>query len=271
MPLKDYRELEARAKQLRLRVLESVVYARKGHLGGTYSCIELLVAFYYGQLLNFRPCDPQWKDRDRFLIGKGHACLALYHIWSDLGYFSDSELARYGQNGGLGGQLDLSLPGVEHNTGSLGHALGIGSGIALAARLDSLDYKTIVLLGDAECDEGSIWESAMFAARFQLSNLILIIDRNRLSVTDFLPEEDFSGSFETKFAACNWNVKRIDGHSFPAIFDAYNISDDNDRPTLIIADTIKGKGISFMENGIKWHHAVPGEDEVAMARKELKP
>jgi transketolase len=111
----------------------------------------------------------------------------------------------------------------------------------------------------------------MFAARFQLSNLILIIDRNRLSVTDFLPEEDFSGSFETKFAACNWNVKRIDGHSFPAIFDAYNISDDNDRPTLIIADTIKGKGISFMENGIKWHHAVPGEDEVAMARKELKP
>lgn len=269
--MEDFAELEAKAKKLRLRVLESVVVARKGHLGGTYSCMELLIALYYGKLLNVRPADPCWDDRDRFLIGKGHACLALYHIWADLGFFPSSELARYGQNGGLGGQLDLSIPGAEHNTGSLGHAMGIGAGIALAARLDGRQHKTVVLLGDAECDEGAIWESAMFAARHQLASLITIIDRNRMSVTDFVPDNDTSGSLETKFAACNWNVKCIDGHSFPAIFEAFATCGVNGQPTVIIADTIKGKGVSFMENGIKWHHALPGPEEVALARKELAP
>ena len=266
---RDFGHLESRAKQMRLRILESVVAVRKGHLGGTYSCLELLIALYYGKLLNVRPREPRWPDRDRFLIGKGHACLGLYHIWADLGFFPAAELDRYGRDGGLGGQLDLSVAGAEHNTGSLGHAIGIGAGIALAARLDSRRYKTVVLLGDAECDEGAIWESAMFASRHKLASLITIIDRNRLSVTDYVPEDDSSGNLETKFAACNWNVRRIDGHSFPAIFDAFDGCRADDQPTVIIADTIKGKGVSFMENEIKWHHTIPGQEEVALAREEL--
>jgi transketolase len=149
--------------------------------------------------------------------------------------------------------------------------LGIGAGIALAARLDGRDHRTVVLLGDAECDEGAIWESAMFAARHQLASLTVVIDRNRLSVTDYVPDVDASGSLETKFGACNWSVRPIDGHCFPAIFAAFADAGADGRPTVIIADTIKGKGVSFMENGIKWHHTVPGPEEVTQARKELAP
>lgn len=264
------RLLKKKAQWLRRQVLEKIVQTGKGHIGGTYSCIDLLVALYYGGLLKIDPVNPGWRDRDRFLIGKGHVCLALFYIWAELGYFNVSKLEEYGKNGGsLGGQLDIYVSGAEHNTGSLGHAIGIGAGMALAAKLDSKNYKTVVLIGDAECDEGSIWESAMFAGKMGLNNLVGIIDRNRLSVTDVIVEDDGSGRLDEKFIACGWKVVSIDGHSFKEIFEAFEVLGKLNKPLMIIANTVKGRGVSFMENGIKWHHSIPSGEELKLARKEL--
>jgi transketolase len=261
--------LKQKARWVRLQVFESAVKTSKGHLGGTFSCIDLIVALYYGGIMKFDAGNPKWPERDRFLIGKGHACLSLYHIWADLGILERSHLDNYGVNGGLGGQLDISIPGSEHNTGSLGHAIGIGAGMALAAKLDRMNYKTFALVGDAECDEGAVWESVMFAAEHGLNNLIGIIDRNHLSVTEIRPDDSGSGCLEDKFRVCGWECKVIDGHSFHAILNAFNGLDQLNKPLMIVADTVKGKGVSFMENGIKWHHAIPSPEEIEMARKEL--
>ncbi len=261
--------LERRSKWVRLHVFESAVRAKKGHLGGTFSCTDLLVALYYGGIMKFDPKNLKWTERDRFLIGKGHACLALFHIWENLGMLDGSELANYGANGGLGGQLDMSIPGAEHNTGSLGHVIGIGAGLAMAAKLDGRHSKTFAMIGDAECDEGSIWESIMFASEHGLSNLICIVDRNRLSVTDVVEDDRGSGKLEDKLRTCKWDCRVIDGHSFDAILGAFSNLDALDKPLMIIADTVKGKGVSFMENGIKWHHSIPTKEETLIARAEL--
>ena len=175
------KELKDKAKWIRRQVLETVAAAGKGHIGGTFSCTDILVALYYGKILRVNPKNPKWIERDRFVIGKGHACLALYYIWADMGFFDKSRLKEYGKNGGgLSGQLNIDTPGVEYSTGSLGHALGVGAGMALAAKMDNMKYKTFVLVGDGECAEGSIWESIFFASQQRLNNLIGIIDRNRL-------------------------------------------------------------------------------------------
>ncbi|MFA6310336.1 MAG: transketolase [Sterolibacterium sp.] len=261
--------LEHRSRWVRLQVFESTVRAKKGHLGGTFSCTDLLVALYYGGIMRFNPRNPTWKERDRFLIGKGHACLALFHMWVDLGMLDHARLETYGTNGGIGGQLDLSIPGAEHNTGSLGHAIGIGAGLALAAKLDGRHTRTFAMIGDAECDEGAIWESIMFAAEHGLNNLIGIVDRNRLSVTDRVEDDRGSGKLEDKLRACKWECRVIDGHSFDAILGAFSNLDTLDKPLMIIADTVKGKGVSFMENGIKWHHSIPTAEEILVARAEL--
>ena len=261
--------LKNKAKWVRRQVFEKVVESGKGHLGGTYSCADLMVALYYGGVLNVRGAEPKWPDRDRFLIGKGHACLALFYIWADLGFFPFSKIEEYGVNGGLGGQLDTTIPGAEHNTGSLGHALGIGAGMALAAKLDGKAYKTVAMIGDAECDEGSIWESVMFVSRMGLNNLIGVVDRNRLSVTDVIEDDDGSGKLEDKFQACGWRSAVIDGHDFGEILAAFESARGQEQPLMIITNTVKGKGVSFMENGIKWHHSIPSAEEIKIARQEL--
>ncbi|MFA4905604.1 MAG: transketolase [Candidatus Margulisiibacteriota bacterium] len=264
------RDLENKAKIIRRRVLETVAATRLGHLGGTFSCTDILVALYYGRLLRFDPQNQKWEDRDRFVIGKGHACLALYHIWVDLGMLPASRLEGYGRNdSSLGGQLNIDTPGAEYNTGSLGHALGIGAGMALAARMDKKDYRSIVLIGDGECAEGSIWESIMFISQHKLTNFIGIIDRNRLGVTDVVEEDDGTGRMDDKIRACGWEVKKINGHSFEDIFDVFQNAGQLERPLMIIADTVKGKGVSFMENGVKWHYSIPKPEELEIARKEL--
>lgn len=265
---KELLHYESLAKDLRLKVFDSVIKANKGHLGGTFSSIEILVALFFSGVMNYGKANYTEPSRDRFLIGKGHACLALYHIWNKLGILSDGELATYGQDGGLGGQLHIGIPGAEHNSGSLGHVLGISAGLALAARLDSADSRYFVLLGDGECEEGSIWESASFIARQRLTSVITIIDRNRLSVTSQI-NDDRSGSLEDKFKASGLDSLTVNGHSFTEIVDALKVARSSSVPLAIIADTIKGKGISFMENGIKWHHSIPSKDEAMLARKEL--
>lgn len=269
--LKDMQEeLKKKAMWVRKQVLEAVVRTGKGHIGGTFSCTDILVALYYGKILRVNPHNTQWSERDRLILGKGHACLALYTILSDMGFFNISRLQEYGKDGGmLGGQLNIDTPGIEYNTGSLGHALGVGAGMALAAKLDGRKYRVLALIGDGECGEGSIWESAMFASQHRLNNLIGIVDRNRLSVTDIIEENDGSGRLDDKFKACGWKCVVIDGHSFTDILNTFSNFDTLEQPMMVIADTVKGKGVSFMEDGVKWHHSVPTMEEFELAKKEL--
>jgi len=260
-----------KAAEIRLRVLEDAVRAGKGHLGGSFSCVELLVALYYGEFIRISAQDPQDINRDFFIMGKGHACLSLYPILNDLGFLSDERHLEYGENGSsVGGQLDITIPGVEYNTGSLGHALGICAGFALSAKLDGRLSRSVALIGDAECDEGAIWEAVLFAAEHKLHNLVCIVDRNRLSVTKIIDSEVVFGSFVKKMDLFDWDCREIDGHNYKEIFDALEATETSNRPLMILANTIKGKGVSFMESVTKWHHSVPTEHEVQLARKELQ-
>ena len=216
--------------------------------------------------MKFDPNNPDWGGRDRFLIGKGHACTALYSIFLDLGFITEESFKSYGTNGGLGGQLDLSIPGVEYNTGSLGHVLGISAGIALASKLDGDTYRAVALLGDGECYEGSIWEAIAFAGENQINGLIGIIDRNRLSVLDELDNQIFFKAFPQNAGSFGWE---IDGHSFSEIKHAFESANLSDKPVMIVAHTIKGKGISFMENDLQGHQDIPSGVNLELARSEL--
>lgn len=261
--------LEKKSVALRLAVLEMVAAAKKGHIGGAYSCTDILVALYYGGILRFDPANPSWPLRDRFILSKGHSGSALFAVLADLGYFDKVELDRYCCNGGiLGGHPDRMVPGIEADTGSLGHGLGIGAGMALAAKMDGADWRVFVLVGDGECNEGSVWESLMFASRHQLANLTLIIDRNRQSVLDFTEECAPLDPLADRLTAFGWEVNEVDGHSFLELASAFERT-TSARPRAIVANTIKGKGVSFMEGVLKWHHSVPNAEQLAIARAEL--
>ena len=264
------KKLENISKRIRLSVLETTVKKSKGHIGGTYSCIDILVALYYGNILRINNKNYKNKNRNRFILSKGHACLALYSILNDLKILTKKKLLTYGDNGGIGAQLDMNIPGVDWVTGSLGHAVGVSCGFAYSAKLDKLKYKSFVLLGDAECEEGSIWEAFTFAANKKLNNLVVIVDRNRLSVTDVLDDNSFFKNYDKILKSLGWNYFDIDGHSYNELLNALNKSLLSLRPTLIICNTLKGKGVSFMENSIKFHHALPSPDQVKLAIKELQ-
>lgn len=250
----------------RLNVLDLVYKTKKGHLGGTFSCLDILTVLYYS-FLDINSANFELKNRNRLIVGKGHACLGIYNILIDLNILNENILDEYGEDGSyLGAQLEIKIPGVETNTGSLGHAVGISAGIALAAKLDSMNLKTVALIGDGECDEGSIWESAMFAGEMKLNNLIVIVDRNWQSVTELKNKQNVITSLEDKFQSCGWDVTTIDGHNYQEILKSLNLKS---KPLAIIADTIKGKGVDFMESGVKWHSSVPNESEYLEARKQL--
>lgn len=265
-------ELEKKAKWIRRTVLEMIISAGKGHIGGSFSCVEILIALYYGGVLRYNPNNPNWDDRDRFIISKGQGCQSLYVILADLGYFPISELKTFCREGSrLEGHPNKDIPGIDVTTGSLGHGLGIGAGLALRAKLDKKEYKTIVLLGDGECYEGSIWEAAMFANHHQLNNLIAIVDRNQQCVLDFTEDCNKLEPFADKWKAFGWEVREINGHSFDELINIFKdfYSYNTSQPLMIIANTVKGKGVSFMERGIKWHQAVPKGEEIEIARREL--
>lgn len=265
-------ELMSKAKWVRRRMLEMIVAARKGHIGGALSCADILVALYYGGILRFDPGNTKWDERDRFILSKGHSSMALYAILADLGFISPSELNTFCQKGScLGGHPDRNIPGIEADTGSLGHGLGIAAGMALAARLDNKKHMTVALLGDGECQEGSVWEAAMFAAHHQLSNLVAVVDFNRQGVTDFIEDSVSLEPFADKWRAFHWDVREIDGHSFEELLGAFADfhSRGSQKPLVVIANTIKGKGISFMERKLAWHHGVPAGEELEKARREL--
>ncbi len=263
-------KLKEKARSIRLQVLDSVYKAGKGHLGGTYSSIELLVALYYGKILNFKSKDSKWINRDRFILSKGHACLALYAIFLDLKMISKKIYDSYGKSGGLGGQLDTNTSGVDFNTGSLGHSIGVGAGMALAAKLNKQNYRVFQIIGDAEIFEGSVWEAIIFASEHNLNNLICVIDRNRLMVTDVLEDEGVYKDFSKKIASFGWEYFEIDGHDLKQILEVYEKSKSSKKPIMIVANTIKGKGVSFMENVAKWHHGAVNKEQYEQARRELE-
>ena len=269
----DIKQLEMKAKFVRKRTFEMVIKARRGHLGGSFSCTELLVSLYYNGYLRFDKTNPKREDRDRLIFSKGHANNTLFVILADLGLVPVTELDNYSQDGSILSQhCDPQVPGVEVVSGSLGHGLGLASGIALGLKLSKNNSITFVIMGDGECQEGSIWEAAMFAAQHKLFNLVAILDWNGLGSEDYIENTSGLEPIGDKWKAFGWDVKLIDGHSFKEIIGALEGCHNrhSKSPLMIIAKTIKGKGISSLENLPKAHHTLPTGDEIEKARKELK-
>ncbi len=268
----DIKKLQAKAWWVRKEALEMCSRAGKGHLGGAFSITEILVGLYYSGLLR---TDRSWHtkpNRDRIIFSKGHAGLSLYAVLADRGFFPKKELLRYGQKGSiLGGHPDHIIPGAEVSSGSLGHGLGIAAGLALAAKLDKKDYLSIAIIGDGECNEGSVWEAAIFGRQQSLGKLVVIVDNNGVGATDltknYLGPEPMAG----RWRAFGWEAMEIDGHDFRQILPVLEKlrTRKGPRPLAIIAKTVKGKGVSFMENDHHWHHGVPKGELLERARKEL--
>ncbi len=270
--LKNINELKEKANYIRNQILDMCVRAGTGHVNSSFSCAEILTALYYGGILRFDPKNPKWQGRDRFILSKGHASVILYPILADLGFFPVEELNRFNQADGIFGvHLQNDVPGVEITSGSLGHGLGVAAGIALAAKMNRDLFFTFVLLGDGECYEGSVWETAMFASHNRLNNLIAIVDRNYLCATDFTEDVVGLEPFNEKWKACGWNVININGHSFEEIFKALSgfRSRRSVKPLVIIADTTKGKGVSFISNEPLWHALAPKGQQAIEAKNEL--
>lgn len=266
--------LRQKAKQVRQRIFETAL-AHGGHIATSFSCTEILVSLYYDGALSHRPGQPDWQARDRFILSKGHAETGLYAVLADCGYFAQDLLDTcYRQNDcRLGGHPDFSIPGVEITSGALGHGLGIGAGITLAAKRDGKMHFQFVLLGDAECTEGAVWESALFAAKQQLNQLVAIIDRNHIGSIDFTANYTHLEPFEEKWRAFGWQTRSCNGHDFESLREMLMFAKNREdkRPLVVIADTVKGKGVDFMENDPIWHVKSPqSEKEIFDARTQLK-
>ena len=269
--LKDT-EFRKKSLEIRLLILDAIYKAKKGHIGGSYSIVDILVALFYGGILKFDPKKPDWENRDRFILSKGHAGIALYAVLADLGYFSIKELSKLNQGGMLGEHPDHLIPGVEVISGSLGHGLPIASGMSLADKLDNKkDRRTYIILGDGECYEGSVWEAALFAAHHKLNNLIAIVDRNRLITFGSTEDINSLEPFNHKWQSFGWEVFEEDAHNCNSLVDIFNKIhlSKSGKPSLLIAKSVKGKGVSFMENKAQWHHGGIDEEKYKLAKKEL--
>jgi transketolase len=264
-------DLVGRARWLRRQILDMVVPTGKGHIPSSYSMAEILVCLYYGGVARVTPKNPSDPDRDRVIVSKGHAAIAQYPILADLGFFPKDELSRYTQPGGiLGMYADNRIPGIEGISGSLGHGLGMGAGMALAARMDKRRYNAFVVLGDGECYEGSVWEAAMFAAHHRLDNLVAVVDRNRQCILGQTERLLAFGDLEGKWRGFGWEAVTVDGHSVDELQTAFARRGlVEGRPLCIVAETVKGKGLSFMEGQEHWHSQMPNPEQLALARSEL--
>lgn len=267
---KEIRQLELTAAKMRKRLLEVVYKAKAGHIGGGLSALNMLTALYFHQL-KIDPENPKMDNRDRFIMSKGHCVEALYCALEARGFITHGLLNTYGEyNSILAGHPTIKVPGIEVNTGALGHGLSIGVGLAIAAKMDKRTYKTFVLMGDGEQGEGSIYEAAMAGSHYKLDNLVAIIDRNRLQISDTTENVMSLESIKDRWMALGWDVLEINGDDMANIVDALdNIDFQNKKPHLFISETTKGKGISYMENFLKWHHGVPTEEEYIKGIAEL--
>jgi len=268
----ELEELEKRAKKIRFDIVRMLCKAGSGHPGGSLSAVELMTALYFDQLKH-NPKKPDWEDRDRVIFSKGHACPVLYASLAESGYFPVEELMTLRQ---LGSRLqghpgkDKGLPGIEISSGSLGQGLSVGIGLSLGFRLSNNSARVYVIMGDGECDEGQIWEAAMSAGHYKLDNICGVVDYNRLQIDGATEEVMGLEPFAKKWQDFRWEVIEIDGHNLKEVINAYRRSKEiKGKPTVIIAHTIKGKGVSFMENQASWHGDVPKGEKAEVCLNEL--
>ena len=265
------KQLAIKACETRMGVIEGTFHAKSGHPGGSLSIAEMLSYLYYVEM-KVDPKNPKWEDRDRFVLSKGHTCPALYAVLADKGYFDKAEIPLLRHTGAmLQGHPDMkSTPGVDMSSGSLGQGISAACGMALSGKLNQKAYRVYTILGDGEIEEGQVWEAAMFAAAKKLDNLVAIVDNNRLQIDGTIEEVNSPYPIDEKFVAFGWNVVNIDGHDFDQIEAALqNARKTKGKPTAIIMATVKGKGVSYMENQVEWHGSAPNEEQYKQAMKEL--
>lgn len=251
---------------LRKKIVEIIYKAGEGHIPSSFSIVDIL-DYLYGNVLKYKPNSPDWEERDYFILSKGHGAAALYVVLNKYGILSSEKLATYSKRGSiLGGHPDTTqIPGIEASTGSLGHGFSTAMGIALGLRIKQRNNRVFALLGDGECNEGTIWEAALVASKQKLSNLVAIIDFNG-SAAQILPVDPLV----EKWNSFGWNTLEINGHDFNDLSQAFQTITYDNRPTAIIAHTVKGKGISFIEGHGKWHHRIPNDEELDQIKQELK-
>lgn len=263
--------VRARALNIRRSAFTMVHEAQLGHPGGDFSAADILATLYFG-VMRYDPKEPRHPDRDRFIMSKGHCTGAFYSVLAQAGFFPETQLKTYMQPlSKLNGHPNRNyLPGIETNTGPLGHGLPVAVGIAIAGKLSAKDYRTFVLTGDGELQEGSNWEAAMAAGHRKLNRLTVIVDRNRLQQGDRTEATNSLDPLDDKWRAFGFHVEMVDGHDHGALLDVLGADPDSrDKPLCVIANTIKGKGVSFMEDNVSWHHGVPNDEQFAQAMKEL--
>ena len=265
----EVNQLETIAKKIRYLAVKLSYIGKAAHLGSSLSCVDLITAAYWS-FLNIDPNNPNHRSRDRFILSKGHAITSLYAALAEKSFFSKDLLNTFNQDGGKLPEhpSPKSVPGVEMATGSLGHGLSVGVGQALAGKILNETYKTLVLLSDGECNEGSVWEAALFAPKHKLNNLIVMIDFNKWQATGKSCDVMQLEPLKEKWESFGWKALDIDGNNMSGIIQAFN-NIAHDKPTAIIAHTVKGKGISFMGNDNNWHYRIPNEEEVLSAKGEL--
>jgi transketolase len=265
-------ELQTFARTLRRHIVKMIAAANSGHPGGSLSAVEIITALYFGDVLRHDPKRPDWPDRDRFIMSKGHGVPALYAALAERGYFPVSELMSLRQVDSRmqGHPVQGMTPGIEASTGSLGQGLSIGIGHALAARLDEKPFRTYVLMGDGECQEGQVWEAAMTAGNYELASLTAIVDSNRYQLDGAVEDINSLAPLAGKFAAFGWHVIEVDGHDVGAVLAAlHGAQAHHEGPTCIIANTVKGKGVTFMENNNEFHGKAPTAEQLKVALAQL--
>ena len=261
-------QLKSLIKELRRDIIDTIYTAKSGHPGGSLSCIDILSTLYFHKM-KVDSNNPNWEDRDRFVLSKGHAAPALYVVLAKVGFFPKEDLKTLRQPGSkLQGHPYIKLSGVDATSGSLGQSLGVANGMAMAGKLDKKDYHTYVVLGDGELQEGNVWESALSTSAFKLNNLTAIVDRNGLQQTETVDNTKSLDNLKDKWESFGWNVVEINGHDIDEIKTA--LDQESDKPKMIIANTVKGKGVSFMENKLEWHGVAPNEEQYKKAMEELQ-
>jgi transketolase len=268
----DTESLERLAKDLRLDILDMTTKAGSGHPSSSWSAVEILTALYFGGILNFRPDEPWWRERDRFIMSKGHAAPLLYAVLARAGYFDREELWRLREIDSpvQGHPIQGMMPGLEATTGSLGQGLSVGIGHILGGRLNNLDYRVYVLLGDGECEAGQIWEAAMAAAHFKCDRLTAILDYNKYQETGPISREMALEPLAEKWRSFGWQVDEVDGHNVGALIEKLKSARSvSNQPVIIIAHTIKGKGVSFVETDFRFHGRALTPEQAEKAREEI--
>ncbi|MCI8982150.1 MAG: transketolase [Hungatella sp.] len=262
--------IEEKCREIRQQIFIQAYHANGAHMGTAFSIADILGTLYFGNILKYKADNPEWEERDKVILSKGHAGVALYATLALAGYFDKEYLKTFCQPGSkLGGHPKIyDIPGIEASTGALGHGLSFAIGIAYANKVDNQESHVYVILGDGECQEGSIWEGALSAPTLELDNLTVIIDHNKLQAMDSLENIVHMKPFASKWEAFGWNVVEIDGHNYEEIGKALRLK-ERQKPTVIIANTVKGKGVSFMENEPIWHYRMPNKKELPILMEEL--